>query len=46
MGRPVAWLTYLSDNGVAIDISYTFPVDQFDARRELAYYCFDTFLVY
>ena len=42
----VAWLTYVSDDGVAIDIAYTFTADQFDAGRELAYYCFDTFLVY
>ena len=42
----VAWLTYVSDDGVAIDIAYTFPTDQFDARRELAYYSFGTFLVY
>ena len=42
----VAWLTYLSDDGVAVDIAYTFPAGQFDAGRELAYYSFfDTFLV-
>ena len=42
----VAWLTYVSDDGVAIDIAYTFPTDQFEAGRELAYYSFfDTFLV-
>ena len=35
-----AWLTYVSDDGVAIDIAYTFPVSQFDAGRELAYYSF------
>ena len=42
----VAWLTYVSDDGVAVDIVYTFPAGQFDAGRELAYYSFDTFLVY
>ena len=42
----VAWLTYVSGDGVLVNISYTFPADQFDTGRELAYYCFDTFLVY
>ena len=42
----VAWLTYVSDDGVAITIAYTFLADQFDARRELAHYSFGTFLVY
>ena len=41
----VAWLTYVSDDGVAINIAYTFPVSQFDAGWELAYYSFDTFFV-
>ena len=40
-----AWLTYVSDDGVAIDIGYTFPADQFEAGRELAYYSFGTFFV-
>ena len=40
-----AWLTYVSDDGVAIDIDYTFPADQFEAGRELAYYSFGTFFV-
>ncbi len=38
-------LSYLSDDGVAIDISYTFPADQFDEGKELAHYSFGTFLV-
>ena len=42
----VASLIYVSDDGVAITIAYTFPADQFEAGRELAYYCFDTFRVY
>ncbi len=43
----VAWLTYVSDDGVAIDIAYTFPTDQFEAGRELAHHSFfDTFRVY
>ena len=42
-GEAVAWLAYLSDDGVAVDIAYFF--DQFDAGRELAHYSFDTFLV-
>ena len=41
-----ASLIYVSDDGVAITIAYTFPADQFEAGRELAYYCFDTFRVY
>ena len=40
-----AWLTYVSDDGVAIDITYAFLADQFEARRELAYYSFYTFIV-
>ena len=44
-GEAVAWLAYVSDDGVTVDIAYTFPADQFDAGRELAYYSFDTFLV-
>ncbi len=44
-GEAVAWLAYLSDDGVAVDIAYAFPADQFDAGRELAYYSFDTFRV-
>ena len=41
-----AWLTYVSDDVLAIDIVYTFPTDQFEAGRDLAYYSFfDTFLV-
>lgn len=39
------WLAYLSDDGLAIDILYSFSIDQFDAGRELAYYSFGTFLV-
>lgn len=39
------WLTYLSDDSVAIDIVYSFPIDQFDTGRELAYYSFGTLLV-
>ena len=42
----VAWLTYVSDDGVAVDISYTFPADEFDDGRDLAHYSFGTFLVY
>ena len=42
----VAWLTYVSDDGVAVDIFYTFPADEFDDGRELAHYSFGTFLVY
>ena len=46
-GGAFAWLTYVSDDGVAIDIAYTFPTDQLEAGRELAYYSFfDTFLVW
>ena len=41
----VAWLTYVSDDGVVITIDYTFPADQFEAGRELAYYSFGTFFV-
>ena len=41
----VTWLTYVSDDGVAIDIAYSFLADQFEARKELAYYSFGTFLV-
>ena len=45
-GEAVAWLTYVSDDGAAIDIAYTIPTDQFEAGRDLAYYSFfDTFLV-
>ena len=44
-GEVTTWLTYLSDGGVAVDIAYTFPADQFDSGRGLAYYSFDTFLV-
>ena len=39
------WLTYLSDGGVAIHITYSFPAGLADAGRELAYYSFGTFLV-
>ena len=39
------WLAYVSDDGVIINIDYTFPADQFEEGRELAYYSFDTFLV-
>lgn len=39
------WMIYLSDDGVAIDIVYSFPIGQFDTGRELAYYSFGTFLV-
>ena len=36
-----------SIDGVAIDIAYTFPTDQREAGRELAYYSFfDTLLVW
>ena len=42
----VAWLTYASDDGVAVDISYTFPAGEFDDGRDLAHYSFGTFLVY
>ena len=42
----VAWLTYVSDDGVAVDISYTFPADEFDDGRDLAHSSFGTFLVY
>ena len=42
-----AWLTYVSDDGVAITIAYAFLADQLEAGRELAYYSFfDTFLVW
>ena len=42
----VTWLTYVSDEGVAIDIVYAFPTGQFEARREMSYYSFfDTFFV-
>ena len=34
------WLAYVSDDGVIINIDYTFPVSQFDAGSELAYYSF------
>ena len=39
------WLTYVSDDCVAIDIAYFFPADQFEARMKLAYYSFGAFLV-
>ena len=39
------WLAYLSDDGLAIDIFYSFSIDQLDAGRELAHYSFGTFLV-
>ncbi len=39
------WLVYVSDDGVIITIAYTFPADQFEAGRELAYYSFGTFFV-
>ena len=39
------WLAYVSDDGVAINIDYTFPADQFEAGRELAYYSFGAFFV-
>ena len=38
------WLSYLSDDGTAIDIVYLFPTDRFDTGRELAYYSFGTLL--
>ena len=44
-GEATFVLTYLSDDGVGVDIVYTFPADQFEAGRELAYYSFGTFLV-
>ena len=45
-GVAVTWLTYVSDEGVAVDIAYSFPADQFDVGREMAYYSFfDTFFV-
>ena len=45
-GGAFVWLTYVSDDGVAIDIAYTFPTDQREVGRELAYYSFfDTLLV-
>ena len=44
-GEAVAWLAYLADDGVAVNIAYTFPADQFEAGRELAHYSFDTFRV-
>ena len=43
-GEATAWLTYLSNDGVAVDIVYSFTADQFDAGKELAYYSFGTFL--
>lgn len=39
------WLSYLSDDSIAIDIVYSFPIDQFDTGREMAYYSFGTLLV-
>ena len=39
------WLTYLSDDGVAVDIAYAFPVDQADLGMELALYSFGTLIV-
>lgn len=40
-----ASLVYVSDDGVAINIDYTFPASQFDTWKELAYYSFGTLLV-
>ena len=39
------WLAYLSDDGIAIDIVYSFPIDQIDTGRELAYYSLGTLLI-
>ena len=38
------WLSYLSHDGVAIDIIYSFPTHQFDTGKELAHYSFGTLL--
>ena len=38
-------LAYLSDDGLAIHITYSFPAGLGDAGRELAYYSFGTSLV-
>ena len=39
------WMSYLADDGVAIDIVYSFPLDQFNTEREIAYYSFGTLLI-
>ena len=43
--EPTLFLVYLLDDGLAINITYSFPAGLADAERELAYYSFGTFLV-
>lgn len=40
-----SWLAHVSD-GVGVEVVYWFPIDQFETERELAYYSFDTLVVY
>jgi len=40
-----SWLAHVSD-GVGVEVVYWFPIDQFEAGRELAFHSFDTLVVY
>ena len=40
-----AWLTFLSDDGIAMVIAYTSTTDQYDAGSQLAAYSFSTFQI-
>ena len=39
-------LILLHDDGNLFTVAYTFPIEQFETAKELAYYSFDTFLFY
>ena len=41
----ITWMSYISEDGVVIDIVYSFPIDQVDIGREMAFYSFGTLLI-
>ena len=39
------WLFHVFDDGTVVDVIYTFPADQFEAGRDIAYRSFESFSV-